>query len=227
MKIEMVKSDQLAQQECWLCDEKCSVNILKLHLTLKHSIKELYVCALCDWVCSSTNAVRLHQLEEHKWCQGCNVKISQPGEIVDHIRAGHEIILEARVMRVGITSLPPFPLSFFPKDPVESHQSGRFLVDKVAKVTKVGKRSVGTKLCDICGEQVGRAANMVRHLADLHESHSQYVCIHCGKMFNRPDVLRDHVRNIHDKIRIKCTECPSTFSYNSNRNTHMRKIHKK
>ena len=110
-EIVMVDTDQLSQQVCWICDQKCFMNTMKLHLILRHNIKEHHVCNNCGWVCSSPDAVNIHQLQEHKWCQHCDDKISHSGEIVHHLGSEHVIPLEARVMKVSHTCISLLPSS--------------------------------------------------------------------------------------------------------------------
>ena len=54
--------------------------------------------------------------------------------------------------------------------------------------------------CDTCGKFFSRSDILKTHIKTIHEGQSNYKCDSCGRSFNRIDNLRSHIKNIHDGI---------------------------
>jgi hypothetical protein len=57
-------------------------------------------------------------------------------------------------------------------------------------------------------------------------TYARLLCRYCGKHYFDGSTLKRHIRNVHFKEKkFKCEFCPATFTQNSNRKSHERKMH--
>ena len=53
-------------------------------------------------------------------------------------------------------------------------------------------------------------------------------CAKCVKQFNRAEHLRNHIKQIHDKIKdVKCIYCDVLFYTKTHMKAHVKQIHEK
>lgn len=81
-------------------------------------------------------------------------------------------------------------------------------------------------LCDICGQHFKDAQLLRNHVKSIHElMRSTVLCAECGKKFDSRSKLNTHERHHHDK-KFKCLVCPEKFQSHYKRSQHMAAAHK-
>ncbi|XP_045782004.1 zinc finger protein 668-like isoform X1 [Maniola jurtina] len=81
-------------------------------------------------------------------------------------------------------------------------------------------------LCDVCGQHF-KDANLLRlHVKTVHEN-SGLLCPECGERFETRSKLKTHQKNQHDiDKKYKCLVCSQTFQSHYKRSRHMATEHK-
>ena len=87
--------------------------------------------------------------------------------------------------------------------------------------------------CPITGCPKGftSASNLYAHKRAVHYRNKPYTCAECCEgfvTFGRKEHLDNHMRAKHGHPKLKCSveECPSEFCYRSERNNHIREVHR-
>ena len=57
---------------------------------------------------------------------------------------------------------------------------------------------------------------------EYKKPNKQHTCTQCGKKFNRPAHLQEHIQRAHEGIRYQCSHCHKHFSTESYRNQHQK-----
>lgn len=81
-------------------------------------------------------------------------------------------------------------------------------------------------LCDVCGQHF-KDANLLRlHVKTVHEN-ALYLCTECGEKFDSKSKLKTHQKNNHDmEKKYKCPNCSEVFQSHYKRSRHMAAEHK-
>lgn len=81
-------------------------------------------------------------------------------------------------------------------------------------------------LCDVCGQHF-KDANLLRlHVKSVHEN-ALYLCTECGEKFDSRCKLKTHQKNSHDmEKKFKCADCSEVFQSHYKRSRHMVAEHK-
>uniref|UniRef100_A0A2A4K5P5 C2H2-type domain-containing protein n=1 Tax=Heliothis virescens TaxID=7102 RepID=A0A2A4K5P5_HELVI len=81
-------------------------------------------------------------------------------------------------------------------------------------------------LCDVCGQHF-KDANLLRlHVKTVHEN-VFYACTECGDKFDSKSKLKTHQKNNHDmEKKYKCANCSEVFQSHYKRSRHMAAEHK-
>jgi Zinc finger, C2H2 type len=114
--------------------------------------------------------------------------------------------------------------------------------------------SFGKYRCHFCDHESFQFAGIKQHILKHHLSVDEAIkCGECEQVFNHPDILKMHVRNLHnkkkelcnlcgkllsdifslrqhiayfhDKIKYRCKLCPLAVNHMSSLRKHMRKVH--
>jgi len=87
--------------------------------------------------------------------------------------------------------------------------------------------------CHIAGCPKGftSASNLYAHQRAVHYRYKPYACSECGDesvTFTRKEHLDNHMRAKHGHPKLRCSveDCPSEFCYRSERNNHIREVHR-
>ncbi len=83
--------------------------------------------------------------------------------------------------------------------------------------------AAGKFKCSECGLRLANAQSYRLHLR-THNYHRQlYTCTLCGKMYNYPRTLQEHIDAVHKGKMHKCTECGKEYQTKRSFEEHMRK----
>ena len=85
----------------------------------------------------------------------------------------------------------------------------------------VPKKSVVKHLCNYCGKNFPRAANLNRHIR-THTGEQPYSCHFCSRSFSISSNMQRHVKNIHKKEKpFRCGQCSKEFAQRTNLDRHI------
>ena len=82
--------------------------------------------------------------------------------------------------------------------------------------------------CTICNKRYNYRSALLRHSTTDHDSHDKekpakpkHTCMICGRVYNRKDLLSDHMRGKHtNEFKYTCNLCGSSFRWRGSRNRH-------
>lgn len=74
--------------------------------------------------------------------------------------------------------------------------------------------------CDQCNKEFSFSGDLSRHKL-IHDNIKPHACLLCTKTFRQSYALTLHVKNIHDKIKLKCDRCGLDFSCKRTLKSHM------
>lgn len=91
-------------------------------------------------------------------------------------------------------------------------------------VTEVHEK-VSQYICDVCNKQFNRKANLTEHLL-IHEQKYLAKCETCGKSYRTPSALKLHYRTHTKEKPYKCDLCgEKSYAYNTDLKRHKRSAH--
>ena len=64
------------------------------------------------------------------------------------------------------------------------------------------KKKPKPRQCSICGKQLYDRHSLKKHQDLVHFNIRKFACDQCPKRFGMPADLKDHVTNVHDKIKV-------------------------
>ena len=78
--------------------------------------------------------------------------------------------------------------------------------------------------CEICLKTLSGRGNLKQHVENVHKR-LKTKCDICGKQFTKKYYLKEHVSGVHEKKRnFKCDQCDEAFFFGSTLSNH-KKIH--
>ena len=87
------------------------------------------------------------------------------------------------------------------------------------------ERNHNLTACDICGSSFQGTAGVSFHKVRAHNIGGKYPCPMCGKNFNAPGTMRDHMNSHTGEKPYECDHCNQRFSDKSNRRNHIKQAH--
>jgi len=81
-----------------------------------------------------------------------------------------------------------------------------------------------TSKCHICFKTVV-AKSLKMHIRLYHDDENKIPCSQCDHMSKTNTHLNDHIRLVHDKIRLKCKQCDLSFNFKGSLRRHIKKVH--
>ncbi|KAJ1367782.1 GDNF-inducible zinc finger protein 1 [Parelaphostrongylus tenuis] len=78
--------------------------------------------------------------------------------------------------------------------------------------------------CPTCGRLFPHEGNLILHTDRMHSGARGFPCTYseCHKTFPSRELLRKHIRNTHQSVRLKCSTCDMVYSTNSALRRHER-----
>ena len=81
--------------------------------------------------------------------------------------------------------------------------------------------------CEICNSSFSRKDILKRHIKSIHEK-VEYFCTHCSYVTNRKDHLKRHLNEVHLNLRPhECEYCNQKFNQSGTLQRHINSIHRK
>lgn len=90
--------------------------------------------------------------------------------------------------------------------------------------TNKNHKGCSAVLCDICGQHFKDSQLLRMHVKTVHQA-TVVLCPECGEKFDSRNKLHTHAIHHHDK-KFKCLVCPETFLSHYKRSQHMAAEHK-
>ena len=230
-----------AKFQCEHCDLQLTRNWRKIarHYRRQHLWGNFF-CKLCNFFAYYPIEYASHMLDRHLDMQG--------GVTAQCAECGQEIHLNGNVNTLA---------EHYKDCAVAvEDQIRRLRVERKKKVMKDTLINDVRTLCPLCGKEVKkkymnihmyehRRAELLEcdpsgcnamfatpeekknHMKTAHKRYREVACDKCGKMFQAPGQLRDHIQFFHEKksLDVKCTECDMVFTSAQNRNRHRILVH--
>lgn len=78
--------------------------------------------------------------------------------------------------------------------------------------------------CLTCGRLFPQEGNLLLHIDRMHSGTRAFPCTQseCHKTFPSAELLRKHIRNTHQSVRLKCSTCNMVYSTSSALRRHER-----
>ena len=187
--------------ECSLCKKLVPENSLPDHILKEHCTKQTLDCELCDFVCSTRDALRYHSVKVHKDISfPCDLCKKSFKDLDSHVKYFHD-------------KKRNFKCSYCEK----AFQVNRLLDNHVKSVHH------GTQInCPECNKNVS-IDNFTRHRKEKHDKVKK-PCPQCEKEFGMSNLSR-HIKSVHNDESTKCPECDKSYSL-YNLSHHIRNIHR-
>ena len=90
---------------------------------------------------------------------------------------------------------------------------------------EMGKRNLGSPMCDVCGRTFTSKKNFISHLQATCHGKKSFNCDLCDKVFQFKKGMDEHKSTIHGDHLYKCEFCNQTFQKKSNLTRHTIKQH--
>ena len=82
-------------------------------------------------------------------------------------------------------------------------------------------------MCDECDASYPVRKSLTNHKRLKHGDAKQFNCEKCVYTTTRKENLQQHVKSVHEKVKVICETCGKNFSDKSNLNKHVRQLHTK
>ena len=82
-------------------------------------------------------------------------------------------------------------------------------------------------LCNICGQQFSKIANLTRHVAEAHEDMKNHICPRCPSGFTRKEAMERHLLEVHSKPKKICIDCGKSYVRDVYLRRHIWDVHEK
>lgn len=90
---------------------------------------------------------------------------------------------------------------------------------------KNGASAVAFYNCDVCDAKFRSKGGMNGHKVTKHKRNQGFECQICEQKFVRKDVLANHIRNIHEKVRFDCKHCDAKLNSMQSLIRHVKTLH--
>ncbi|XP_033126117.1 zinc finger protein 729-like isoform X2 [Anneissia japonica] len=221
--------------QCQVCMEKFDDPwSLKRHK--KKHLPKLHVCDMCGRKFQFKTALKTHMKIHYKVvhdtegntqvvkipylkdsiqniCPECHCQFSTQKSFINHLKLFHSIeALPCTICPKVLTSEEEIIIH------TEEHQE-MIVTDKEIKKQMV------SCACDQCNRVFLEPARLAKHKRMAHEKQQEFMCDTCGKMFNRKDSLKAHIRTHTQETVANCKECNKKFKSRIAYDMHL-KIHR-
>ncbi|XP_073812579.1 uncharacterized protein isoform X22 [Musca autumnalis] len=201
--------------------------------------KKTFQCEKCSKTFSSKASFEHHMVakhvprEEFKFeCPECKKKFPSRGALTKHhnLHSTKEFICETcgkvtnnmAVLRRHVKKVHS------PKIPAQCQYCAKWYNTRalmLMHVLNMHKRADMEHRCDICGHVSSSPSAYYQHKRFKHDPEKRHKCSVCEKAFKTPSQLKQHTATHTGVSLFVCNYCPMTFKHNSNRFTHMRRMH--
>ena len=151
-----------------------------------------FSCDLCEMKFKRPYNVKRHKLNVHKleaeniieepWiCNSCGNEFNSQKKLINHMREIHENSKEPIMVQI---------------------RSRDFTVEMTHH--DVSKSSEREFKCDVCQMAFNHAGTLHTHKLRKHPKNPRnWLCDYCGKIFNCRKNRRDHIREVHEKLKLR------------------------
>ena len=230
--------------QCSDCGKECnSLNLLKVHTTIKHEKKKndpvatgRFQCNSCSSKYQTESALILHKYKEHgeklaiicPFCDRVFNKISTPENLYNHTQKDHadqkETIEFKKIVEEFMKFKENCSETFTCQTCDKAFESSYKLKSHQYKVHNEREASY---LCDKCDKVFKFRGELNFHYQKYH-SGVIFVCSECGKIFNHKYNLEIHIKSVHVKNKtLSCDKCGKMFFIPSKLEHHKKTVHEK
>ncbi|XP_071958799.1 uncharacterized protein [Antedon mediterranea] len=180
--------------ECEMCGRKfqCKASLkthTKVHYKVVHDTD------------GNTQVVKIPYLKNSilNICPECHCQFSTQKSFINHLKMFHSIeALPCTICPKVLTSEEEISIH------TEEHQQ---MVVTDAEI----KKQMVSCCCDQCNRVFLEPARLAKHKRMVHEKQQEFMCDTCGKMFNRKDSLKAHIRSHTQETVAECKDCNKKF----------------
>ncbi|KAL5274342.1 hypothetical protein ACFFRR_000837 [Megaselia abdita] len=197
--------------ECKICSIKSFVNIkdLRNHFKNHHnneiSLQKYSITNCHGFEMTISDSESDDETPSHSFsCKPCKISFNRRYKILDHQEKDHS--------QEDLTwACDKCPMKFISLEVLNHH------------IKNICNNELKTNTCEQCNEKFIWANNLNAHNIGFHV---QNFCLTCNKAFAKPKDLKRHmVSHRPDEEKLKCPDCGKVFNRNDNMKYHMRKVH--
>ncbi|XP_073812583.1 uncharacterized protein isoform X26 [Musca autumnalis] len=200
--------------------------------------KKTFQCEKCSKTFSSKASFEHHMVakhvprEEFKFeCPECKKKLPSRKSLLIHLREHNSSESICEICGHVAVSQPKLKRHIYRvhtshKVPTQCEYCLKWYPSRANMLVHVNNvHTYNEYQCDICDHVASSRSAYHQHKRSKHGTVKEHKCAVCGKPFKSPGVLKQHMAT-HTGIDIfKCAYCELTFKYNSNRFTHLKRMH--
>ena len=235
VRIKIKKEKKPSSDNCMICNE--DVDDLEKHDVDHHMEAGIFKCKDgCDFTSEEKKSLVEHFAVVHKEidvfkCQDCGEIFFTMGPLADHLRKHHGLDIPHKTCPICLNTFPT--LSQYRNHANNEHRTARKCneCDKYFKckgalnahVRIVHERPDFT--CNICGETRKSKAGFEDHLLKHKNEEETVKCPECEKYFHTTYKMKQHLRAIHKKDKMLCSQCDYSCAEKSNLKRHIQTVH--
>lgn len=220
---------------CDLCKTEVKEKFFKAHMK-SHEESKVF-CELCNKLVKKQDfikhckkhqgfdAIDRREKVNRKVCDICGYQVEGKGTLNKHMREKHDEGQNYCDLCEKYVWIKCYDKHI--KDVHEDHEDFCKTCSKWFKYYKTHMRTSHkdvVKFCDYCQVDV-EAHTLENHMATVHSKQSRF-CETCNKEFFEFVCYKNHVRNIHLKVKsYKCSECDFTTAYRTSMDKHILGTH--
>ncbi|GBP42755.1 Zinc finger protein 208 [Eumeta japonica] len=189
-------------------------------------------------VLKNSNIMPFRWLKSSYRCFYCYDIFEDPGELKNHqrVHAGDEVKEKAmnnyweNVVYVDVSNIS---CSLCPEPMVELYELIDHLISRHGVVydKDVGACMYPFKLeslsvaCLVCGANFRTFGPLLTHTNKNHKGCSSILCDACGQHFKYSQLLKEHIKSVHQNCTVLCTKCGVSFDTKNKLRTHEQRSH--
>ncbi|MEM7361606.1 MAG: C2H2-type zinc finger protein [Bacteroidota bacterium] len=209
---------------------------LQIHLKGAHSKERPYECEFCKKRFKKSKKLErhlpIHHSEKPYFCGICNKRFDQPSILEAHINQVHKKIRPFKCKKCSKAFKRKAHLTGHMKTMHSKKSICKYCNENFETASKLKKHlriHTGEKVvvCPLCQIPYKNQYTLRAHQKKKHQDVDIYPCESCEKSFETFHQLKRHNRIHTGESSAICPGCNKCFSSPSNRNSHIRRMHKK